>query len=190
VLLCPDVWETTGVIMLRHFGDCSLMSRSFGDCAIMLRRFGGYLFLCSTFPVLSVLLLCSDISETVFADMLRRFGGCLCSYTPTFWRLAVMLRRFGFYMLICCDVTETICALKLRRFRGCLLLVCSEVSETAPTFKRLSVLYAWTFRNNSYRKTVLSVFADLASRIRRIARQHSLQRNERSNEGRTLRMRC
>jgi hypothetical protein len=136
------------------------MSQRFVGCAIMLRRFGCCMLLYPTFRILSVLLLCSDISETVFAYMLRRIGGYLFSYT----------RRLG-DLLLCSDVSDSICALKLLRFGCCLLLVCSDVSETAILLRRLRgylCFYARTFRRNiSIEK--LSVFADLTSRIRRIA---------------------
>ena len=95
---------------------------------VKLRHFGDYLcFYAPTFRRLSVLLVSYDISETMCALMLRRFGDC-----------AVMVRRFGGYLLLCSDVSEAICALMLRRFGVCCytptfqgyLLLCSDVSET------------------------------------------------------------
>ena len=69
------------------------------------------------------MLLCSDVSDTIFsgsmlrnfgvcaAVMLRRFGGC--AHAPTFWRLSVLL--------VCCEISETV--VMLRRFGGCALML-------------------------------------------------------------------
>ena len=78
VLLCSDVSET--YVMFRSFG---------GYLAVMLRRFGE--FLCSyapTFRRLSVLLVRCNVSETICALMLRRFGDC-----------AVITRAFRYFCI-------------------------------------------------------------------------------------------
>lgn len=62
-----------------------------------------------------MLLVCCDISETISAVMIRRFGGYMCCYIPTFWRV-LLYSDVSDAVLLCFDVSD--------------LLLYSDVSDT------------------------------------------------------------
>ena len=111
--LSPYVSEAICAVMLLHFGKylCSYDPTFRGYQCYYAPKFRSMRCLyAATFRRLFVLL-CSDVSDAVCAIMLRRFGGYLCSYAPTFRRL------------LCSDVSETICAYMLRNFGDCAIIL-------------------------------------------------------------------
>jgi hypothetical protein len=107
LLLCTDVSETVLLVCL-DVSETAVRSDVSED-------------ICTVEPDVSeTVLLCSDVSETICALKLRRFGDCFI--VLRLGNCAVMLRRFG-----------APCAVIPRRFRD--YLCCY-----APTCRRLSVL--------------------------------------------------